>query len=227
MSKDADASNLRISNAPCIYKQRQDVLALKEQVISKVKNPNYWRTFVSFLHRRLTKDQFDSKMKTILTDRESRLLHNKLVRAIIFNSHFSAIPPPGVEIPIRKDQYIPTQIPPPMRAPSSTNFQSSTSAQLHHLPTKKQLQDRIKFLMSISSRKVTIDSDALEVLHLRLVFYIYSILDRCHSFVKPHFSFHETAKIEIWQIIHIYHSSSSISKMISPEIITKYTNLCK
>lgn len=79
--------------------RRRDLCAIRAQLMERVPAPEYWAAFADFVNGQCDKEVYDDVMEIYLADRESRRLHNELVRAIIFNAYFAADAPPGVALP--------------------------------------------------------------------------------------------------------------------------------
>ncbi|KAK8893221.1 hypothetical protein M9Y10_021637 [Tritrichomonas musculus] len=214
----------RINNKSLIYNNRKDVCAIKNKILKEVKNPEYWATLVAFLHKEVSKEDFDKKMERLLFTNELRLLHNEMIRAILFNAHFSSIPPPGVVISQRKPEIVERAMP-PMPKPGNSDFKTFTVNELTHLPSVIQLHERIRFILYMNSAKLKLDKDVANTLQENLFLFIFQILQECLSLANPNFSLSESARIQPRHLIEIYYSGSSLSKILSNEIITKYTSL--
>ncbi|KAK8893401.1 hypothetical protein M9Y10_021821 [Tritrichomonas musculus] len=83
-----------------IYSKRRDCISLKKDLLKRVNKDEYSKTLIAYLHGSITKEFFDEKMSTILTTATAKIMHNELIRSILFNAHFTMTPPPNVEIPL-------------------------------------------------------------------------------------------------------------------------------
>ena len=218
-------TNYKINNKSLIYKTRKDVGAIKNKILKKVNNPDYLHTLASFIHGQISKDEFDKKMDQFLVTNELKLLHNELLRAIIFNAHFSSIPPPGVIVPKKEHAIPPKKILPPMPKPKNLDFKTFTSFEMMHLPSITQLNNRIRFILYSNSIKLKLDPEVASYLQKSLFLFISQILKDCLSLTNSSFSLSESALIQPQHLIHSFYSGSVLSKILSDEVITKYTSL--
>jgi hypothetical protein len=82
-----------VTDLSLVYSTRKPLDALKFDLLQRVNNPLYWRTFRDFLSGHCQRDDFDSVMNACLTTNELKHMHNQLIRAILFNAHFSRVLP--------------------------------------------------------------------------------------------------------------------------------------
>jgi hypothetical protein len=153
-------------NSAKIYTQRKDVLRVKSQLWELVPDDDYWTTLSLFVHGKCTKAHFDETMNLYLTTNRARVLHNEFIRSIIFNAHFSTIPPPGVALaaPPLPDQVANQRNRLPLsKLPALSNF---SAADLHHLPSIEQLARRVGILLA--SKEMRMDDTAVQMLAAKI-----------------------------------------------------------
>lgn len=83
-----------------IYSDRRDCIAIKEKLMKLVNKEEYTETLIAYLRGACSKQFFDEKMSSILTTPAAKIIHNDLIRSILFNAHFTMTPPPNVKTPI-------------------------------------------------------------------------------------------------------------------------------
>jgi hypothetical protein len=140
---------------PDIYNLRRDSNAIKVRLLALVNDPEYWRVFSTFVYGQCSKEIFDECMERLLRTPEMRILHNELIRAVLYNAHFAMVPPEGV----------PTPPPPPPTIkptppPRTVTFTTYSAADLRHIPSLAELTRRVsalsdakKMLIASSIRK--------------------------------------------------------------------------
>lgn len=89
-----DKAQIIIPQKPNLYTKRKDVLGVKDKLMRLVKNPLYWDSLSRFIHGQMKKTEYDKVMEAYLDTNEKRALHNEFIRTILYNAHFSVIPPP-------------------------------------------------------------------------------------------------------------------------------------
>ncbi|OHT16255.1 hypothetical protein TRFO_41903 [Tritrichomonas foetus] len=157
-----------------IYTKRKDVLNIKSRLLTLVQNPEYWETLTHFLRGECSKQKYDETIDLYLTTNETRILHNDLIRSILYNAHFAAVPPPGIPMPQRK---LPDHINMKTQRPQKTKvklFCSYSASDLGHIPSIEQLSSRVGYLTTLK-----VDNSALALLFSELKHYIISVLQQC------------------------------------------------
>lgn len=199
-----------------LFTRRKDVLTIKSRLLALVDNPEYWTTLARFIHGECPKAKFEETMALYLKTNEAKILHNDLIRAIIFNAHFSVVPPPGVEVPASEN---------PNRAPRERHlgvprlkdhgFVSVSAADLGHLPSISQLRQRI------AARGLNSDDRALEVLLTEQRKFVTLVLHRCLSGSLRQWNQETSITIDPGQIAHLLKSDSEIASVVGPSILAK------
>lgn len=141
--------------------RRRDCIAIKNELLKKINAEDYLSTLNTFFQGNCSKDQFDDKMREILPTQKTRILHNILMSSIIFNAHFSISPPSNTNCPTSHS----------LDDPKLVNFEnidinddnnSMKSLEDYHLPSIKQLNSRIKTIVS----EMEIDSVEIKAVDL-------------------------------------------------------------
>lgn len=202
------------------YSTRKDVLEIRaalERVVSD--KDRYFSLMSNFIHGQCTKNRFQKEVLELLQTNEARVLHNKLIRAIIYNAHFSTVPPPGVSLP--PPEFRPTtqiQPIPTVRICQNAHFSTFTAADLGHLQSGEQLTNRVTLLMMGRSPRIPVDEEAVTQLHLNLIKYIGLILKRgldAANITRP-------ATLRVHHILHMIKEDSLCSAVTSTALLTKY-----
>jgi hypothetical protein len=216
----------RVSNSSRIYSTRKDCQDLKDRISAQVNDPDYWNIFASFLHGQCSKQTFDERMDVFLKTTELKLLHNELLRAIIYNAHFAMTPPLNVPIPrteppdhVRKVT-LPTS--------TGTSFMTFTAADLRHLPSISQLTERIEILLT--PRKIRLDSSlesqATALIFAQLKKFVLRILENCVTMLAVGPTGERGAiRITPDQILHVLRANEELVSVVSPAVLTKYSTV--
>jgi hypothetical protein len=154
---------------PDIYTLRRDSNAIKVRLLALVNDPEYWRVFSTFVYGQCSKEIFDECMERLLRTPEMRILHNELIRAVLYNAHFAMVPPEGV----------PTPPPPPPTIkptppPRTVTFTTYSAADLRHIPSLAELTRRVSALSD--AKKMLIDEGATELIHSEVQRYAIRLL---------------------------------------------------
>ena len=201
-----------------IFSTRKNVEEIKEELEKHVTNrEGYWAAFRSFIHGHCTKQTFDSKMHKYLETNEGRVLHNRFIRAIIFNAHFSVEPPPNVVVPPVKfpeEDYEKISYPEDGKT-KNHHFRAFSAAEMRHIQSTKQLSDRLYVLLASSGIRLSVEPRSAELLQINLIRYIALVLKRClnRSF---------QAKITVNDVIETVKKDELCSIMTSPLVLMKY-----
>lgn len=215
----------RVKNSAAIYSRRKDVRALKEHLLSIVKDPDYWKTLASFIHGQCSKTKFDETMSRCLTTNEMKILHNELIRSIIYNAHFSMMPPPGIEIPRAKAAVRTAKAPTPVMQVKSPNFVTYTAADLHHLPSINQLSKRMGVI--IRSEKLTVDSKAASTILSELKKFIKKILVKSLELSTAEGMVNGNTNITVEHVQQVLKMNAQLSTILSPSVISKFDMAAK
>lgn len=81
------------------FYQRIDTLKIKDELKKRISDENYWILLKSYLNGKTKHEIFEDSIVKYLDDDRSRHLHNQLIKAILYNAHFSRVPPPGITLP--------------------------------------------------------------------------------------------------------------------------------
>jgi hypothetical protein len=215
-----DALQERVRNSTSIYSTRRDLLSLKDRLFDLVEDPEYWNCLACFLHGQCSKPQFDEAMRGYLRTNEVKLLHNELIRSIIFNAHFAMRPPTNVTLP-------PLAPPPTPKRPSAATsarlertLVTNTAGDLRHLPSAGQLSERMGVLLG--SKKLGIDKRAAVLLFAQMKRYALHLLQRSCAFVNVKGERRRDTRITAQQLLHVVSWNRELASVISPAVFTKY-----
>ncbi|OHT09754.1 hypothetical protein TRFO_21282 [Tritrichomonas foetus] len=211
----------KISERSYIYRKRVDILKLKQQLFEIVDENEYIPLVTTFFHKKLSKEDFDERIYRILVTEEAKNLHNQIIRGIIYNAHYSTIPPPNVTIPKTNPTPPKPKAPPHIGKMKNLDFHTYMAADLRHLQSIFQMHERIMFILYIKSHKLKVDPNAVQIVQQKLISYILNLLRESLKFANPVNTYKESPNILPQHIMHIYNSMN----LFSPEIITKYTSM--
>jgi hypothetical protein len=224
VGESADTLRERIANSSQIYSTRKDCQSLKQRILALVEDPGYWSTLACFLHGQCSKQTFDDAMHGFLKTPEVRILHNELIRSIIYNAHFAMSPPENTIVPRPE---IPQHI---KKAASSgsvsanASFATYTATDLRHLPSISQLSNRIEILLN--SRKIRVDSKAAGLIFAQLKRFIVRLLENSTALLSIRSTGERNpVKITTTQIVHVICADADLVAVVSPAILTKYSHV--
>lgn len=215
-----EASVEKVKNSSGIYSCRKDACAIKTRLMELVKDTEYWSTFACYLHGQCSKQSFDEVMLKSLATPEAKLLHNELIRSLLYNAHFSMRPPPGIQVPKHKIPKITTVTQAASVPKTNSKFISYTAADLRHLPSINQLSSRIAVL--ISNKNITCDSRASGLIFNELKSYIISILESSIKMISTENDVNKELRITTKQILHHISTNPNVSSLVSQSIMKKY-----
>lgn len=219
-----ETSLARIKNSSNIYSHRKDCLSIKNQLLKIVQDPDYWNTLACFLHGQCSKPSFDEKMHTYLTTAEAKVLHNDLIRSIIYNAHFSMIPPPNVNLPRPSVPAHIKRIPPMTNSQPKSNFSTYTASDLRHLPSINQLHSRIAILLN--GRDFESDSKATGLIFQELKKFILFLLESSVSLLSFRGSGDpKDMTITTDQVLHVLNNNQRLAGIVSSSVITKFATV--
>lgn len=203
-----------------IYTKRKDINQIKARLQKLVTSQEYWPTLAKFIYGEYSKQKFDEAMAIYLPNSESKKLHNELIRAILFNAHFSISPPPGFDKSYRstnkqskkhKQTFITN------KNIEMKSFHSLLAANLGHIPTIIQLSSRIS-----QNKNIQIDDDALNLLFLELKQYILTLLHQSVSLSMKNAQNSETMIILPSAVLHALEINPNFSSILTPSTISKF-----
>lgn len=203
-----------------IYNKRKDIIKIRERLQNLVTSPKYWITLATYIHGGCSKEKFDEEMAIYLPNNESKILHNELIRSILFNAHFSTCPPPGYVLHGRSSIH---QKPKNkkvlnlnIRSGEMKSFHSFSAVNLRHIPTIIQLSSRLS-----QSRNIIIDNDALNLLFLELKQYILSLLQQSVSLSIKNTQNSDSMIIHPTIVLHALKMNPKFSSILTPSTISK------
>lgn len=225
VSSNLEASLNALKPVGNIYSHRKDVGEIRQKLQNIVPEQQYWTILASFLHGMCTKSQFDHVMKKYLITDEAKFLHNELLRRIIFNAHFSRIPPPDVSI----TKYVkPKPLIPPIkpaiheRETKVYPFKPTTAFDLGYIPSVKDLSFRINQLLEF--HKINADQEAVQQIYFELRRYILKLLKKSYEMISPSSSYMEPKTLSSQNILYILKSNEILSSIVSLSVISKYSS---
>lgn len=209
--------------------KRKDTLKLKEQLFALIPDEQsrieYNNTLCSYLHNQCSRAIFEEKMKKCLPNNAAKKLHNRFITAIIYNAHFSIIPPPNVELP----PYHPS-IPAPQKIPDvdktrNGKFFSYTAIDMLHLPTSSQLRERFSILLlNGNNRHLKFDDKTINFAHQKLNDIIRNILEESLKLLGTDYSQNSHRVLCLNQILRVIQNNPAYFQFASPSVLAKYSS---
>jgi hypothetical protein len=219
-----DTLRERVANSTQIYSSRRDCHSLKARLLELVGDGDYWNTLACFLHGQCSKQTFDETMHHCLRTSETKLLHNELIRSILFNAHFAMTAPRDVELPHIECPAAAKRAPAAAPAPPARPFITYTASDLRHLPSLNQLSERTRILLD--ARKVRVESKAMGLIFTHLKKYVLRILENSVALLSVKGGKEQKEmRITTTQILHVMATNGELASTVSPAVFTKYSNL--
>ncbi|OHS95345.1 hypothetical protein TRFO_38534 [Tritrichomonas foetus] len=213
----------RIHNSSRIYNQRQDVQQIRKKLYEFVPDDEYWETLSSFIFGLCSKERFAEVMNLYLETNEARNLHNDLIRAILFNAHYSVTPPPGITVSRKpkNEQHRQNIICKHLKP----NYSKSMHvADIRCIPAIGNLTEIIKNILSKAKNKdLIIDPNCSNLIYQKLVAYVTNILKKAISLSVRDFKKYEDINITPEQISHVLINDEITEKVISPRVLAKFS----
>jgi hypothetical protein len=203
-----------------VYSLRRNSNQIKARLLFLVGDSEYWGVLSAFVHGQCSKQAFDESMQRLLKTPEVQILHNDLIRAILYNAHFAMVPPDGVTMPYPEVPPHVKKNAPPVR---SASFATYSAADLRHIPSAAQLVERVAFLFT--SRKIRIEAKATTLLHTELRKYVAKVLERCLALLAVKGVGEHRLAITVDLLMHVIASTRELRLGISPSVSAKYSAL--
>lgn len=226
VTSDLEASLNALKPAANFYSHRKNVGEIRQKLQEIVPEQQYWKTFALFAHGMCSKPQFDHVMNKYLITDEAKYLHNELLRRIIFNAHFSRIPPPDVPI----TRFIkPKPVAPPIKPFGHDpkvevfHFKPATAFDLGYIPSVKDLGFRVSQLLEY--HKINADQEAIQQIYYELRRYIIKLLKKSYEMISPSPNYMEPKTITTQNVLYILKSNEIISSIVSFSVISKYSSV--
>lgn len=201
--------------------KRKDVLEIKRKLQEHVQDNDYWTVLTRFIHGEIPKIKFDDAMRHYLRTNEAKNIHNEFIRAIIFNAHFSPIPPPGVTVSAYSFRpHIPAQehIAPAHFKTPEVNL--CLAQDLGHIPNAAQILKRIAMIPPVKG--VKIDNDVGGALMLGLRYYIMRFLSSCiNGEIRNWSSGTSSITVGARHIASAIRNDKELAGLVSPSILAK------
>ena len=204
-----------------IYHSRRDTKKIREKLIQAVNNPYYWVTFDKFLHGGCNKEEFDEKMNIYLATNELKLLHNEFIRAILYNAHYSLIPPPdavlpNVEVkPIKKNDSVKHD---EMENVDMEKFCSYSAIDLGRIQTLNELG--VKMRIIADKHKLSFNTNSSATMREYLIKMIKMILKKT-MIINTNVNIEENNKIMIGHLVNAL-KEDKLESFLSPYVLSKY-----
>ena len=210
-----------INSSPDLYNKRYDLIEIKRELESLVPSDEYWKVLRLFINGKCQREEFDNVMEKYLDTSEKKHLHNKFIRSIIFNAHFSTIYPPGY-VPKRK---ILSQGPSPEQMftvlpKRSSKFKTYSAADLRAIPSILDFQKKLE--IKSQQQDMAISRDCGEVLHNELKKFILYVLDQSLLTVGKPPTTYRTLKITSQNVKEAISMNEKIASIISEQLYKRY-----
>jgi hypothetical protein len=163
-------------------------------------------------------------MHGFLRTPEAKILHNELIRSILYNAHFAMTPPNGVRP--QPPEYPPhiAKVAPPQTPGRGASFVTYTASDLRHLPSIAQLSERIGILLA--SKKIRVESKATAMIFNQLKKYILSLLENGVGLVTVRgTSSPRRVVLTTSQILHVLTVRGDLATTVSPGLISRYSGV--
>lgn len=215
-----------IERSPNIYTTRKDCQSLKDRIFELIEaeqREKYWTTLASFLHGQCSKQEFDETMNQCLCSTETKLLHNELIRSILYNAHFSMVPPPNVTIE-KHTVHLQGIVPPNLSSLGNprNSFSSYSASDMRHLPSISQLTQRVEVLLN--ERNLKIEDKAIKTLFNELKKFIMFLLENSSNLITKNMDSQKSVVTHA-HLMYILNSDQILSRFVSPSLISKYSTL--
>ncbi|KAK8887531.1 hypothetical protein M9Y10_038580 [Tritrichomonas musculus] len=211
----------KIINSVQFYSKRFDVRLIKTKLFEIVPDDEYWETLEYFVFGYCSKARFDEVTSLYLRTNESRLLHNDLIRAILFNAHYSLVPPPGIHVtrkPKIQKKYQMIQC----NRVLAKKIEPMTLAELRILPSVDKLSERIRFILANRNPgDLTIDNPTIDLIYKELINFILYILKKTVEISSKDYMHPKDIILSVDQISHILQNDQSAIEIMSPKIFEK------
>ena len=206
-----------------IYTQRKDINDIKSQLEKFVRNTDYWSIVSKFIYGELTKPAFDEAMQMYLPNKTAKKLHNQLIRMILFNAHYSTVPPPNTDLSIYRakpkdttlliDQLSKIQN---YGVKKSKTVRSYLSIDLKHIPSLYQLKIRL------ANNNISIDENGLHALFAGIKMCVSLLLTKSISMSIKGNPNSPSRTISPHTVLYVLNKNPALKSMLSSTIIAKW-----
>ena len=215
----------KIKNSSQFYNKRINIQLIREKLFELVPDNEYWSTFSNFLYGNCSKSRFNEIASLYLRTNESKLLHNDLLRGILFNSHYSIVPPPGISV-TRKPKIKQTRQLLQCRNVLTKKIEPLTISELRILPTIDQFSERIQFILHNNySRDFSIEISSINLIHKELIKFIVYILKKAIEISYKDYMHPKDITLSAETISHILQNDTNANEIISPKMFEKIAML--
>lgn len=229
-----------------IYQNRRDCLALKKRLMKYVNQEEYTKTLVAYFHGVISKTVYDEKMKLILNHPFAKILHNQLMRSILFNAHFSMEQPPNISDLFSKstknsnEKSFNNEINPlhPQISvqvhnikPILSLFNSLTASDLRKIPSQNQFSLRIENI-AFEKKLTAVDPQSVEMIYYELKKYLLLLLHfgvniqrKKQQTDNSHEPILSDITINAGEILQIVKTNDYFSSIVSMSLLSRYSSL--
>jgi len=206
-----------------IYLSRKDVIAIKSELMELIPNDEYWRVIKMFVYGKCSKQYFDEIVLKYLTTKRARKLHNNFFKSILFNSHFSSIPPPNIRInPQKRGSLSHQEKAKPTRV---LEFNANGFADLLRLPSFSILSHKISQMLQKIGQNA--QDDAIQVIHHELYQFVIHLLLKCLDFVDKTKNYPRKVQIQVKHLDAAISSTQQVSAFLSSGMLSKISRCTK
>jgi hypothetical protein len=193
---------------------------LKERLFQLVDPEEYWTILSLFIYGECPKQRFDEMVALRLTTNEARIFHNELIRSIIFNAHFSTIPPPNATFPGHKlPDYVAAQNHrPPTTRP--VRLVSYNAVDLRHLPSGDQLAKRITLMLA--AKNIGVDESAVRFLFAKVKQFLLAVLKQA---VQLRVAGCRGDLVTEAHIAHVLRANGPLAAAVTPSTLAKFPRI--
>lgn len=215
----------QIDNSHQFYSKRYNLEIIRSKLYELVPEDEYWDTFSQFVFGFCTKKRFDEVTSLYLRTNQSKLLHNCLIRAVLFNSHFSLIPPPSIPI-TRKKKIDHTSTFKSLHRASRYQNLPLQAVNANYVSPKAKLSERVRKILSIASMKdLTVDEEAVSLISNQVASLILNILRKTINLYLKNPIDRTDTTISLDQLIQTVLTQINASEVLSPNLLQKISFL--
>ena len=203
------------------YNKRYDLNEIKQNLSALVPDEEYWHTFRLFIHGKCNREDFDKTIEKYLDTSEKKHLHNKFIRAIIFNAHFSTIYPPNY-VPERRiiSKNPSPGILYPQLPKRAQKFKTYSAADLRAIPSMVDFQKKLE----AKSREydMGVSRDCGQYLHYEVKKFVSYILEKSLMTIGKPPTTYRTLRITPQCVKEAIKLEERIASIISANLYRRY-----
>ena len=204
------------------YKRRYDLNEIKEQLAALVPDEEYWQVFRLFIHGKCKREEFDAVIEKYLDTPEKKHLHNKFIRAIIFNAHFSTVYPPGY---VPENKIIIKNPAPALLFPQlpkrAQKFKTYSAADLRAIPSIVDFQKKLE----TKSREydITVSRECGQYINYEVKKFVTYILEKSLMTIGKPPTTYRTLRIMPQCVKEAIRLDERIASVISADLYSRYS----